>query len=90
MYSAMKRFTVAEARARFGDMLDEADEGETVIIERRGVQYTVKTLPARAKKTTRNTRYFDWVDPAVMDGQWTWTLTKKGLRFTPRRPRKRR
>jgi hypothetical protein len=86
MYS-MKRFTVAEARARFGDMLDEADQGETVIIERRGVRYTLKSQPTRAT-TARKTRYFEWVDPAVMSGQWTWTLTKNGLRFMPRRARK--
>ena len=89
MYS-MKRFTVAEARARFGDLLDEADQGETVIIERRGVRYTLKSQPAPARRAPKKTRYFEWVDPAVMSGQWTWTLTKSGLRFTPRRPRKQR
>ena len=89
MYT-MKRFTVAEARARFGDLLDEADQGETVVIERRGVRYTLKSQPARAKKTAAKTRYFAWIDPEVMSGQWTWTASKSGLRFTARRPRKRR
>lgn len=37
-----KRFLVAEARARFGELLDEADQGETVVIERRGVQYILQ------------------------------------------------
>jgi prevent-host-death family protein len=86
----MKRFTVAEARARFGDVLDEADQGETVIIERRGVQYTITPRRApRRRKSSAASRYFEWVDPAVMSGQWTWTTTKSGLRFTPR-ARKRR
>jgi hypothetical protein len=84
----MKRFSVAEARARFGDVLDEADQGETVIIERRGVQYTVKPRTAPPKRAASKTRYFEWIDPAVMSGQWTWAMTKSGLRFTPRRPRK--
>ena len=88
--TTVKRFTVAEARARFGDLLDEADAGEAVIIERRGVRYTLKSQPGRSRRPTKRTRYFEWVDPVVMNGQWTWTLTKNGLRFTPRQPRKRR
>ena len=81
---------MAEARAKFSHLLDEADQGETVIIERHGVQYTLKSQPAQTKPHPAKNRYFEWVDPAVMSGQWTWTLTKKGLRFKPRRPRKRR
>jgi hypothetical protein len=90
MYIMAKRFLVAEARARFGELLDEADQGETVIIERWGVQYTLKAQTMVAQPTTRGKRLFEWIDPAVMSGQWTWTPTKKGLRFTPRKPRKRR
>lgn len=84
-----KRFTVAEARARFGDMLDEADRGETVVIERRNVRYTLKPLRAARRQRQRESP-FEWVDPVVMSGQWTWTLTKNGLRFTPRAAGKRR
>ena len=86
---AMKRFTVTEARARFGDLLDEADRGETVVIERRNVRYTLKPQPP-PRRQPRHTSPFEWIDPVVMSGQWTWTLTKNGLRFTPRRTRKRR
>ena len=89
MYIMTKRFLVAEARARFGEILDEADQGETVIIERHGVQYTL-TAQTAPKAETRPKGYFEWIDPAVMSGQWTWTLGKKGLRFTPRKSRKRR
>ena len=81
---------MAEARARFGELLDEADQGETVIIERRGVQYTLKAHTATAKPMTGGKRLFEWIDPDVLNGQWTWTPTKNGLRFTPRKPRKRR
>ena len=89
MYIMAKRFLVAEARARFGEILDEADQGETVIIERWGVQYTLQR-DAREPEQASPRSIFTWVDPAVMSGQWTWTPTKKGLRFTPRRPRKTR
>jgi hypothetical protein len=87
MYIMSKRFLVAEARARFGEILDEADQGETIIIERRGVQYLLQR-DLREPEHAAPRSIFTWVDPAVMSGQWTWTLTKKGLRFTPRRPRK--
>jgi hypothetical protein len=88
----MKRFTVAEARARFGDLLDQADQGETVVIERRNVRYTLKSQPVKRTSATRKAKpsYFEWIDPVVMSGQWTWTPTKNGLRFTPRRARKQR
>lgn len=85
-----RRFLVAEARARFGELLDEADQGETIIIERHGVQYTLKVQSVSRKAAAKGARYFEWVDPAVMTGQWTWTPTKTGLRFTPRKSRKRR
>jgi hypothetical protein len=85
-----KRFLVAEARARFGELLDEADQGETVIIERHGVQYTLTVAAPVAKGRSKRPRYFEWIDPDVMSGQWTWTPTPGGLRFTPRRSRKRR
>jgi hypothetical protein len=90
MYIMAKRFLVAEARARFGELLDEADQGETVVIERWGVQYTLTAQQAVPKPNVKGRRLFEWVDPDVMSGQWTWTPTKKGLRFTPRKPRKRR
>jgi hypothetical protein len=85
-----KRFLVAEARARFGEILDEADQGETVIIERHGVQYTLKAERSTRQRNAKRARYFEWVDPEVMSGQWTWTPTRTGLRFTPRRRRQRR
>jgi hypothetical protein len=87
MYIMAKRFLVAEARARFGEILDEADQGDTVIIERRGVQYLLQR-DTRERKAAAPRSVFTWVDPAVMSGEWTWTPTAKGLRFTPRRPRR--
>ena len=35
----MTYLKVAEARARFGEMLDEAEKGTPVVIERRGVRF---------------------------------------------------
>ena len=83
----MKHLKVAEARARFGEVLDEAEKGAPVFIERRGVRFRVSAEPPRAGAASRAV-LFDFVDPAVMAGQWTWATGARGLRFAT--PRKRR
>lgn len=83
----MKHLNVAEARARFGEVLDEAEKGEPVSIERRGVRFRVIAephSPSRGKKTP----LFDFVDRDVMAGQWTWSLGARGLRFVARKKRR--
>lgn len=82
-----KAFRVAEARARFGEILDEAEKGGDVFIERRGVRFRVVADRARSRKRT-GTRLFDHVDPAVASGRWTWEPASGGVRFTPRRRRR--
>lgn len=80
-----KALRVAEARARFGEMLDEAEKGTPVVIERHGVRFRIEVEKASAARTGR--RAFDYVDPAVMAGDWTWQLHSKGMRFSARRKR---
>jgi prevent-host-death family protein len=82
----MKCLKVAEARARFGEILDEAENGTPVIIERRGVRFQLVAetdRPATPKKPV-----FDFVDAGVMSGQWTWKPGAKGLAFAARRKRR--
>lgn len=70
----------------FGEILDRAEQGTPVVIERRGVRFRLiaeKDRPSAASKTA----LFDFVDPAVMAGQWTWKAGAKGLGFTPRKRR---
>jgi antitoxin (DNA-binding transcriptional repressor) of toxin-antitoxin stability system len=80
----MKGFTVAEARARFGDLLDEAEEGKPVVIERHGVRFVLRAEPVAAKAPGRSP-FFEWIDPAVESGQWSWDVTAKGAKFKTRR-----
>jgi hypothetical protein len=84
----MKGFTVAEARARFGDLLDQAEQGEAVVIERRGVRFTLRSEALAAPR--QPAPFFEWLNPDVEAGQWTWELTKSGAKFRGRRARKRR
>jgi hypothetical protein len=84
----MKGFTVAEARARFGDLLDEAEQGKSVVIERHGVRFLLR---AESATTVRDTpRILEWIDPEVESGQWSWDVTAKGATFKPRRKRPKR
>lgn len=83
----MEHLKVAEARARFGEILDEAEKGMPVLIERRGVRFRLvaeKGPPSKASKSA----LFDFVDAGVMTGQWTWKASAKGLAFAPRRKRR--
>jgi len=84
----MGNMKVAEARARFGEILDAAEKGLPVVIERRGVRFRVIAEAAR-KVVAADETVFDFVDPAVSSGQWTWRAdATKGMQFAPRRKRR--
>ena len=85
--TGMKSFKVAEARARFGDLLDQAEQGTPVVIERKGVRFMLQAqrMPTQA---VRPDRLFEGVDSAVLNGEWTWVLGSGGLRFRARRARR--
>jgi prevent-host-death family protein len=79
-----KYLKVAEARARFGEILDEAENGTPVVIERRGVRFRLVAEPAAPSKRSGKP-LFEFVDAGVMSGQWTWKAGTKGLAFAARR-----
>jgi antitoxin (DNA-binding transcriptional repressor) of toxin-antitoxin stability system len=81
----MKHYKVSEARARLGDLLDEAERGDAVVIERHGVRFTLSAERPSSRASARP--LFASVDPDVMSGQWTWAFTARGLRFRARRGR---
>jgi hypothetical protein len=85
----MKGFTVAEARARFGDLLDQAEQGDAVVIERHGVRFLLKA--EAGQQPAPPGKFFEWLDPALESGEWNWDLTKSGVKFrAARRSRKTR
>jgi antitoxin (DNA-binding transcriptional repressor) of toxin-antitoxin stability system len=81
-----KAYKVAEARARFRDLLDEAEGGSPVYIERQGVRFVLEAEAPSPKRTKRRS-LIEFVDPAVLSGEWTWELGRKGLKFKARRRR---
>jgi prevent-host-death family protein len=83
----MKHLRVAEARARFGEILDQAEAGDPVVIERRGVRFRLIADSDRPK-APKAAALFDFVDADVLSGRWTWTSGRRGLAFAPRRKRR--
>lgn len=84
-----KRFSVAEARQHLAEVLDLAEKGAEVEIERRGVRYIVKAdKPGVRASRRRRAPRFEIADAAVEAGTWTWSLEKEGLRFQDTRRRK--
>ncbi len=82
----MKRYSVAQARAHFSELLDTAEAGGSVVIERRGARFRLK--PERARKRCQaRASIIAHVDPIVLEGRWTWELGNEGLRFVGRRRR---
>jgi antitoxin (DNA-binding transcriptional repressor) of toxin-antitoxin stability system len=80
----MKKYSVSMVRERFAEALDNADRGEPVFIERRGVTYelTVRKTPSRRKKSSPQ---IDILDKAMVEGNWTWEWEKGALQLRTRR-----
>jgi hypothetical protein len=82
----MKKYSVALLRERLSEALDEAETGIPVVVERRGVRYTLTAETRKRPRTARRPR-IEILDPAVADGQWTWEWTPAGLELKGRRRR---
>jgi len=89
LYTTLKRFTAAQARQQFSDVLDSAEKGEAVVVERRGVRFRVHLEKAN-RRSEHRAPVVELLDPAVASGNWTWEWTAKALRFSARKKRRRR
>jgi antitoxin (DNA-binding transcriptional repressor) of toxin-antitoxin stability system len=80
----MRKYSVSMVRERLAEALDDADRGEPVFIERRGVTYEliVRRPPSRRKKTRPQ---IEILDRAMAEGNWTWEWKKGDLRLRTRR-----
>lgn len=79
----MKRYTVAVVRERLADALDQAERGEPVFIERRGVTYRLSVETPKRRRSRREPA-IEVLDPAVSEGQWTWAWSARGIHFRGR------
>ncbi len=86
----MKRYPVSVARERLADILDAADAGQRVAIERRGVRYIIEAEKRRRPAARRRRpALINVLDPSLRSGEWTWTWQADGLAFAPRRATRR-
>ena len=83
----MKRNTSSQVRERLADVLDAAERGEDVIIERRGVRYVVRAERSTSSSRRARKPLIEFVDPAVTAGEWTWSWKPGGLAFSSKRGR---
>jgi antitoxin (DNA-binding transcriptional repressor) of toxin-antitoxin stability system len=83
MYIGMKRYTVSQARMRISEVLDCAERGEAVIIDRQGVRFEVVLAKAKTKAPRKRAPVLRVLDPAVAAGDWTWSHGPDGLTFVP-------
>jgi antitoxin (DNA-binding transcriptional repressor) of toxin-antitoxin stability system len=80
----MKRYTSSQLRSRLSEVLDAAERGEAVIVERRGTRFTLRAEGAHGARPRRRRSLIEWMDPAVAAGQWTWASSPRGLKFKSR------
>jgi len=78
-----RRYTVAAARSRIADLLDEVERGETVVIERRGLRFEIVARGER-KRPRRRAVMIEYIDPAILGADWTWEWKPGQLRFKTR------
>lgn len=79
----VKRYTAAQARQNLSHVLDAAEKGESVVIERRGVRFCVRQERV-PRGRPRGSLRIESLDPAVAEGRWTWEPGRSGLRFRRR------
>lgn len=81
----MKRYSVAGARAKLAQVLDLAEQGEAVVIERRGVRFAVHPLKSKPERGVTRRSRIEILDPAVEAGQWSWAWSDGGIELEDRR-----
>jgi hypothetical protein len=74
-------------RERLAQALDEAQRGEPVFIERKGVTYRLSAEPAKTARGAARPK-IEILDPAIASGQWTWAWDGGALRLRGRARRR--
>ncbi len=82
----MKRMSATAARQHFSDLLDAAENGDRVLIERRGVEFELEVRRPR-RIPARRVPLVEVMDSAVERGAWTWRAEDGGLVFQARKRR---
>jgi hypothetical protein len=83
----MTRIKASEARQEFFRLLDAAEKGEAVIVERKGARFRLTLVPPEPIGTPASPVLVE--DPEVLSGNWTWVGDQEGqLQFRSRRKKR--
>jgi hypothetical protein len=78
----MARYSASQARQLFFRLLDAAERGEEVILERRDTRFRLTVVEEPAGTVT--TPILRIRDPDVLAGEWYWVSDEDGeLHFEP-------
>ena len=66
------------------DVLDAAERGERVVVDRRGVRFAIQAERPSPRRRVRRPSLIQALDPAVASGTWTWTWSPDGMTFKGR------
>lgn len=65
-------YATAQAREHLSRILSQAERGERVFIERRGVRFRVEVVREAPTRAPRGKKVLEIVDAAVEGGQWSF------------------
>jgi len=83
----MTQIKASDARQEFFRLLDAAEKGEAVIVERKGARFRLTLLPPEPARTRSSPVLIE--DPEVLSGNWSWVGDQRGqLQFRPRRKKR--
>ncbi len=68
----MRTYATAQAREHLSAILSQAERGEGVFIERRGVRFRIEVVRDTPARAPRGKKVIEIVDAAVEDGQWSF------------------
>ena len=84
MYNVlMARYSASDARRQFSGLLDAAERGEEVVLERHGVRFRLTLDPSTPEPASSSPLIIE--DEDVLSGNWTWATDEQGrLKFSAR------
>ena len=79
MYTVhMARYTATDARRHFFQLLDAAEQGEEIVLERHGVRFKLMLEESSSSKLQKKVKPLLTADEAVLEGNWTWVSDDEG------------
>lgn len=78
MYTVRMEISATESRKRLFQLFDACDRGDDVRIVRRGTVYRLSVARPKTKKRTPASMTFEYLDPAVEKGEWTFAPAPRG------------